>query len=80
MEPLAVLFAAPSAASYRAHLYLARGVRRVGEQALDDNEKIEVEAIDLEEAVRAVASNRIFQDLSSTAALLLAWQRLRGKT
>jgi len=76
MEPLAVLFAAPSAASYRGHVFLATGVRRVGEQHLDANENIQVETMDFAAAVQAVAHNELFRDLSSTAALLMAWQRL----
>jgi ADP-ribose pyrophosphatase len=79
MEPLAVLAAAPSAASYRGHLFLATGARRVGEQDLDTNEKINVETMDFKAAVQAAARNQVFRDLSSTTALLLAWERLHGR-
>lgn len=77
MQPLAVLFASPSAATNSAHLYLATGLRYVGEQRLDANEKIEVEKISFSEAVQAAAHNQVFADLSSTSALLLAWHRIR---
>ena len=78
MEPLAVVFASPSASNHRAHLFLATGVRYVGDQHLDASEKIAVERMDFAQAVQAVAHNQVFADLSSTAALLLAWQRLHG--
>lgn len=76
MEPLAVLFASPSAASHRAHVFLATGLRQAGEQRLDANENILVEKMDLAAAVQSAAHNPVFQDVSSTAALLMAWQRL----
>ena len=79
MEPMAILFASPSAAQHRAHLFLATGLRRVGEQHLDANEKIAVEKMDFATAVRAAAHNQIFKDLSSTTALLMAWYRLHGE-
>ena len=79
MEPLATLFAAPSAASYRGHLFLATGARRVGEQRLDVNEKIQVETMDFAAAVRAATHSEVFRDLSSTTALLLAWRKLHDK-
>ena len=76
MEPLAVLFASPSAASNCAHVFLATGLRQVGEQRLDANENILVEKMDFAVAVQCAAHNPVFQDVSSTAALLIAWQRL----
>jgi ADP-ribose pyrophosphatase len=78
MEPLAVLFASPSAASHRAHVFLATGLRRVGQQQPDPNEQIAVEKMDLVAAVQAAGHVEGFHDVSSTAALLLAWQRLEG--
>ena len=78
MEPLGILLAAPSAASYRGHFFLATGARRVGEQRLDANERIGVEKMDFSAAVRAAAHNQVFRDLSSTTALLMAWHRLHG--
>jgi len=76
MVPLGVLFASPSAATHRAHVFLATGLHQVGEQRLDANESIIVEKIDLAAAVQAAAHNRLFQDLGTTAALLMAWHRL----
>lgn len=78
MEQLAVLFASPSASRHRGHLFLATGLRRAGEQRLDTNEKIVVEKMDFAAAVQAAAHNQVFEGLSSTAALLMAWQRLHG--
>jgi len=74
MEPLAVLFASPSSASHKAHLFLATGLSKIGDQELDANERIEVEKMSLAEAVQAVGSG-YFQDLSTTTALLLAWHK-----
>ncbi len=78
MEPLGVLFASPSFSAHRAHVFLARGLRRAGEQRLDENEKIAVEAMPFEAAVQAAAGNHDFRDVSSTAALGMAWIRLYG--
>jgi ADP-ribose pyrophosphatase len=75
MEPLAVLFASPSSASHKAHFFLATGLYRIGGQELDANEKIAVEKIDFAAAVHAAATRHLFQDLSSTTALLLAWHK-----
>ncbi len=77
MQRLAVLLASPSASQHRAHLYLATGLRHVGAQRLDANEQIVVEKMDFTQAVQAAARNEVFEDLSSTAALLLAWQHLQ---
>jgi ADP-ribose pyrophosphatase len=71
IEPLAVLFASPTAASNKAHIFLATGLVKAGDQQPDPNEKIVVEKMDLAAAVAA----QPFQGLSSVAALLLAWQR-----
>jgi 8-oxo-dGTP pyrophosphatase MutT (NUDIX family) len=78
IEPLAVLFASPTSSSHKAHVFLASGLSRIGDQRLDPNEKIAVEKMDFAAAVRAVVTGAHFQDLSSTSALLLAWQRLRA--
>jgi ADP-ribose pyrophosphatase len=75
MEPLAVLFASPSASGHRAHIFLATGVSRIGGQALDANEKIAVEPMPFAQAINLAAANADFRDLGSTAALFLAWQR-----
>jgi len=75
LERMAVLMASPSAAQNRAHLYLATGLRKVGEQRPDANENIIVEKMDFEQAVQAAARNEVFEDLSSPVALLMAWHR-----
>jgi hypothetical protein len=74
---MAVLLASPSASQHRAHLFLATGARRVGDQRPDVNEQIVVEKMDFAQAAQAAARNQVFEDLSSTAALLMAWQRLQ---
>jgi len=77
IECMAVLLASPSASQHRAHLFLATGTRRVGDQRPDVNEQIVVEKMDFAQAAQAAARNQVFEDLSSTAALLMAWQRLQ---
>jgi 8-oxo-dGTP pyrophosphatase MutT (NUDIX family) len=77
IEPLGVVFASPSASAHRAHLFLATGLRKVGEQQLDANEKIAVESLDLCEALSKLLSNEDFRDLSSSTALLTAWHHLQ---
>jgi 8-oxo-dGTP pyrophosphatase MutT (NUDIX family) len=79
IEPLAVLFASPSSASHKAHLFLASGLSEVGDQELDDNERIIVEKMGFGRAVQAAARGGVFEDLSSTTALLLAWQRCQDR-
>ena len=80
IEPLGVLFASPSASSHHAHVFLATGLRRAGEQELDANEKIAVEEMDLETAVRQAVRNQDFCDVSSVSALCMAWQRWQERT
>ena len=78
MEPLGVLFASPSASAHRAHFFLATGLHQAGEQHLDASESIVVEMMDLQTAVQAAARGQVFQDLTSTAALFMAWHRIRA--
>jgi ADP-ribose pyrophosphatase len=78
MEPLAVLFASPSASGHRAHIFLATGLSVRGGQKLDANEKIAVEPMPLAQAISLAAANADFRDLGSTAALFLAWQRWKA--
>jgi 8-oxo-dGTP pyrophosphatase MutT (NUDIX family) len=77
IKPLGVMFASPSASSHRAYVFLATGLRKMGLQQLDANEKIAVESLDLGEAVGAVLRNEEFRDLNSTTALLMAWHHLQ---
>lgn len=77
MELLGIRFASPSASSHRAHVFLATGLHATGQQHLDTSENIVVEKMDLRCAVEAAASGEVFQDLTSTAALLMAWHRLQ---
>jgi 8-oxo-dGTP pyrophosphatase MutT (NUDIX family) len=76
ITPLGVVFASPSASSHHAHIFVATGLRRVGQQQLDANEKIAVEKLDLAEAVASALRNEDFRDLTSTTALLMAWHHL----
>ena len=76
MDELGALFASPSSASNKAFVFLATGLQRAGEQRLDTNEAILVEKVDFATAARSAARGEIFEDLASTAALLMAWQRV----
>jgi len=78
IEPLAVLLASPSASQHRAHLFLATALEYVGSQHLDENERIVVEKLNFAQAVEAASRGEVFEDLSSTAALLMAWQRMES--
>jgi 8-oxo-dGTP pyrophosphatase MutT (NUDIX family) len=77
MSSLGVVYASPSASMHQAHFYLATGAHPAGTQHLDPNESILVEKMDFAQAVQAAAHNQVFADLSSTAALFLASQRLQ---
>jgi ADP-ribose pyrophosphatase len=76
IKPLGVMYASPSASSHHAHLFLATGLRKVGQQQLDAHENIAVEELDLAEAVASALRNEDFRDLNSTTALLMAWHHL----
>jgi len=76
-EPLASLFASPATMPHRMHLYLARGLQRVGEQALDPAEDIEVLTMNLEDVLAHVRRNEVVLDAASVSALQLAEARLR---
>ena len=74
-EPLAVLLASPSTSSHSAHLYLATGAHRAADQRLDANELISIAPVPFRNALQSVGHGGP-EDLSSTAALSLAWQHL----
>lgn len=78
MEPLGIRFASPSASSHRGHFFLATGLHETGQQHLDAAENIAVEKMDLRKAVEAAASGKVFQDLTSTAALFMAWHSIQA--
>ncbi len=80
MEPLANLIVSPSAAQHSAHMFLATGLEDMGSPNWDDNERIDVHKMPFTAAVRAVANNEVLVDLSSTAAILLAWARMQERS
>jgi ADP-ribose pyrophosphatase len=75
MEHLATYRVSPSTSEHSAHIYLASQLEPGASQHLDANERINVETMPFDAAVQAVLHNHVLADLSSAAALLLAWQR-----
>jgi len=53
----------PSANSNLLHMYLARGGKKIAEQALDENEEIEVLLLDIEELKQLLKENMIVQSM-----------------
>jgi 8-oxo-dGTP pyrophosphatase MutT (NUDIX family) len=76
LEPLASLFASPATMPHRMHLFLARGLRVAGRQALDPAEDIEVLLVNWDELMARVRRNEMVVDAASVAALHLAAARL----
>jgi ADP-ribose pyrophosphatase len=77
IEPLASLFASPATMPHRMHLFLCRGLSKVGAQTLDPAEDIEVLLVNQEELMAYVRRNEVVLDAASVAALHLAEARLR---
>ncbi len=77
MEKLAVSYPSPGYTAEQLHLYLARGLRFVG-QHLDADEFLNVYRLPLDEAVRRVESGDIC-DAKSQTLLLLAARRVAGE-
>mgnify|MGYP005843996203 CR=1 FL=1 len=76
MEKLASLYASPATMPHRMHLFLGRGIRRVGAQALDPAEDIEVLLLDFNSVLASARRNEVVVDAASVAALQLAAARL----
>ena len=79
-EYLGSLYASPATQRHRMHLFLCRGLQRVGEQALDPAEDIEVLLLDFDEVLARLRRNELVVDAASVSALQLAEARLRGST
>ena len=65
-EPLCTVYANPSTANNHTYCYLAKGGKKVQEQALDDQEEIVVEAFTIPEVKQLLAENKIAQALHCT--------------
>jgi 8-oxo-dGTP pyrophosphatase MutT (NUDIX family) len=76
--PLGRLYTAPSVMTCSAYFFLAQGVRPAGLQTLDEDERIDVEAMPLQTLLEAAANNEILNDVSSLAALYLAQSKWKG--
>lgn len=75
-EPLGTLASSPSLKNNWAYLYLARGVEPGATTELDEFERVEVEAVPLDEIRAKIASGEIVSS-SGVAAVLLALDKLR---
>lgn len=69
MEYLGSLFPTPAYDTEVIHMYLAKGLQVGGSQKLDPDEFVDVERIDLREAVNMVLRNEI-QDAKTQIALM----------
>ena len=72
---IATLIESPSRSNNRCHVFLARGVRRLGQQRLDRTEDIRILFVTPDHALDMVRSAEIC-DAKSVAAILLAWDIL----
>lgn len=75
-EHLGTLASSPSLKNNWAYLYLARGVEPGAATELDEFERVEVEAVPLDEIRAKIASGEIVSS-SGVAAVLLALDKLR---
>jgi ADP-ribose pyrophosphatase len=66
IELLCTVYANPSTANNHTYCYLAKGGKKVQEQALDDHEEIIVEEYTIEEIKHLLAKNKIIQALHCT--------------
>lgn len=72
VESLGTYLVSPSFLNNRAHFFLCTGAVLAGPQQLDRNERIEIEMVDFDAAVRDVILGDLELDMASTAAVLLA--------
>jgi len=75
--PIAALFANPARQTNRVHCFLARGLNRVGRQALDDSEDIAFEFVPRAEVMRQIQKGDFCQALH-VATYLLTMAALQG--
>ena len=78
-EYLGKICANPSTTNNFMHMYLARGGRKVGEQALDHSEDIEVLLLSIDEVKQFLRENRIHQSLHANC-MFYALNRLGAMT
>ncbi|MEJ0106999.1 MAG: NUDIX hydrolase [Bacteroidota bacterium] len=74
-EYLGKTSANPSTNNNLMHMFLARGGKKVAEQALDGNEEIEVELMSVKEVKKLLKENKIMQAMHVTC-LLYALEKL----
>ncbi|MDQ1148292.1 NUDIX hydrolase [Sphingobacterium zeae] len=75
MEEIATLYANPATSGNITYTYLMTGGKKVQEQALDENEEIDVYLIPLEEAKEMLLNNKFSQALHASA-LFYAFNKL----
>ncbi|MGB3681634.1 MAG: NUDIX hydrolase [Rubrobacteraceae bacterium] len=78
-EDLGALASSPSLKDNWAYLFLAQGVERIGDQALDEFERLDVVRVPLEEVPRLVYTGGVVSS-SGVAAAMLALDRLGALT
>ena len=78
-ESLGALASSPSLKDNWAYLFLVQGVERMGDQALDEFERLDVVRVPLEEVSRLVYNGEIISS-SGVAAAMLALDRLGALT
>jgi ADP-ribose pyrophosphatase len=66
-EPLCVVCSNPSTANNYVYTFLARGGRKVQEQALDDHEELIVHEYSIEEVKQLLLDNKILQAMHCAA-------------
>ena len=72
---LGKISANPSTNNNLMHMFLARGGKKVAEQALDGNEEIEVELMSVKEVKKLLKENKVMQAMHVTC-LLYAFDKL----
>ncbi|HVX26457.1 MAG TPA: NUDIX hydrolase [Parafilimonas sp.] len=63
IKPLGVISANPSTNTNLMHMFLATGGRKIKEQALDDNEEIEILELSFDELMQLIDENKIMQSM-----------------
>lgn len=76
-EYLGKISANPSTNNNLLHMFLAKGGERKKEQALDENEDIEIHLMSIEEVKTLLANNEILQSMHATT-LFYALQRINA--
>ena len=77
-EYLGKISANPSTNNNLMHMFLARGGRKIAEQALDANEDIHVELMTVDEVRKLITENKIVQAMH-VSCLMYGLERMRGE-